>query len=330
MHIAIVYQGMIPAVKYGGTQRVLWYLGQELVRLGHKVTYLVGEGSHCDFAEVRIIDISRPIDGQLPDDVDLAHVCYIDGKETEGLEIPFLVHMHSNFYDDREYPLDTVFISRNHAARHGSDVFVHNGLNWDDYGQLDTTKKRDAFHFLGKASWSVKNVKGAIDVTHKIKGARLDVLGGVRFNISQGIRLTFSPRIRFHGMVGGEGKNHLVNRSKGLIFPVIWDEPFGLAIIESLYYGCPVFGTPYGSLPELVGSDFGFLSNSSDELAEAARGADSYSRAKCHEYARDTYNSRIMAEKFVALYGKILSGERLHDTPPRLKPDHRTRKLPWN
>ena len=67
-----------------------------------------------------------------------------------------------------------------------------------------------------------------------------------------------------------------------------------------------------------------------DELAKAARGADSYSRAKCHEYARDTYNSRIMAEKFVALYEKILSGERLHDTPPRLKPDHRTRKLPWN
>ena len=44
----------------------------------------------------------------------------------------------------------------------------------------------------------------------------------------------------------------LLNASRGLIFPVRWHEPFGLAVIESLYFGCPVFATPYGALPELV------------------------------------------------------------------------------
>ncbi|MEF9931013.1 MAG: glycosyltransferase, partial [Bacteroidales bacterium] len=53
-------------------------------------------------------------------------------------------------------------------------------------------------------------------------------------------------------MIGGEQKLNILKESKGLIFPVIWNEPFGLAITESLYCGAPVFGTPYGSLPELI------------------------------------------------------------------------------
>ena len=68
-------------------------------------------------------------------------------------------------------------------------------------------------------------------------------------------------------MVGGNKKNRLLQHSKGLIFPVKWDEPFGLAITESLYCGCPVFGTPYGSLPELVPSDVGFLAEDMNDIA---------------------------------------------------------------
>ena len=58
-----------------------------------------------------------------------------------------------------------------------------------------------------------------------------------------------------------------------MIFPVRWHEPFGLAIVESLYFGCPVFGTPYGSLPEIVAPDVGVLSARASDLAEAVRGA---------------------------------------------------------
>ena len=60
-------------------------------------------------------------------------------------------------------------------------------------------------------------------------------------------------------MVGGTNKTKLLNQSKGLLFPVRWHEPFGLAILESLHYGCPVFGTPRGSCLKLVPMNRDFI-----------------------------------------------------------------------
>jgi glycosyltransferase involved in cell wall biosynthesis len=128
-------------------------------------------------------------------------------------------------------------------------------------------------------------------------------------------------------MVGGSEKFRLLRGSKGLVFPVRWPEPFGLAITESLYFGCPVFGTPYGSLPELVTTEVGVLSNKKEELASAIRHA-AFDRKTCHEYARDRFNARIMAEAYLTRYERVLNGEHLNLAPPRaLKP--RDRPYPW-
>ena len=209
--------------------------------------------------------------------------------------------------------LPAIFVSRNHASRFGSDSYVYNGMDWDDYGDVDFSRSRDYFHFLGKAAWRVKNVKGAIDVVRAIPGARLKVLGGHRFNFKMGLRLTFSPRISFKGMVGGERKSSLLNGSRGLIFPVLWDEPFGLAITESLYFGAPVFGTPYGSLPELVNGDVGFLTDSESEMVAHIANDYHYSQRLCHDYAVDKFNSRVMAERYLEKYEQVLNGHALND-----------------
>ena len=117
-----------------------------------------------------------------------------------------------------------------------------------------------------------------------------------------GIRVTLDPRVLFEGMVGGEQKSRLINGSKALLFPVRWNEPFGLAVVESLYFGCPVFGTPYGSLPELVTPEFGFLSNKQSELVEALSHVEEYYRLKCHEYICDNFTSVHMAQNFLPWY----------------------------
>jgi glycosyltransferase involved in cell wall biosynthesis len=143
------------------------------------------------------------------------------------------------------------------------------------------------------------------------------------------LRFTFSPRISFYGMVGGAEKDHLLNHSKGLIFPVRWNEPFGLAIIESLYYGCPVLATPYGSLPELIGSDVGFLSNKKEELVEVAKNIGQFSNLRCNEYARDLFNSKKMAVSYIANYEKILSGMPLNSAAPSLKVIQSEKFLDW-
>ncbi len=144
-----------------------------------------------------------------------------------------------------------------------------------------------------------------------------------------GIRLTFSPKISFEGMVGGSRKDRLINGSRGLIFPVLWHEPFGLAITESLFYGCPVFATPYGSLPELINKEVGFLSNNSTDLATAAAEAESYSAKICHEYAVENFNSQIMAKEYLKKYDTVLNGKELNAQPPVLKKIAETKFLPW-
>ncbi|WP_207492052.1 glycosyltransferase [Aridibaculum aurantiacum] len=326
MHILIVDQSTIPVKKYGGTERVIWSLAKELVQMGHKVTFLVKAGSHCDFAKVLIIDETRKLAEQVPPDVDVVHLNVLPDGE---MPKPYIVTFHGNINHQADLDLNTVFVSRNHAARFGSASYVHNGLDWNEYPKPLLDNPRSYFHFLGDASWRVKNVKGAIDVITKTKQERLKVLGGHRINFRMGFRLTLSPRVSFAGMVGGAEKTNLLQGSKGLIFPVRWNEPFGLAITESLYMGCPIFGTPYGSLPELVHNDVGFLSNNSTALAQAVEGADAFSRRLCHEYTADVFNSKKMAEAYLEKYQVVMNGGKLNKKHPRLQQVQQEKFLDW-
>ena len=326
MNILIANPSIIPAHKYGGTERVIWYLGKELKKMGHQITYLVNIGSSCDFANVIFIDQSKSIAQQIPENIDFVHFNFIPN---EIINKPYLITNHGNRNDFYEFDVNAVFVSKNHAERFGSNSYAHNGLDWDDYGKPNLSNKRKYFHFLGKAAWRLKNVQGAIDVIKNTKKEKLKVLGGHRLNINMGFRFTPSPRIHFHGMVGGNQKNQLLEGSKGLIFPVKWHEPFGLAITESLYFGCPVFGTPYGSLPELITSDFGVLSNDSKVLTEAIKNADNFSRQKCHDYALEFFNSKKMAISYLEKYHIILNGGQLNENPPKLIQLQETKFLDW-
>ena len=131
-------------------------------------------------------------------------------------------------------------------------------------------------------------------------------------------------------MVGGEEKDRLMNSSKGLIFPVRWHEPFGLAIVESLYFGCPIFGTPYGSLTEIVEEGVGYLSNKKEELITAVNNSDDFSNQRCHEYAVEKFNSKKMALLYIEKYEKVLSVEKLNKKPPRLIEDSKDKFLAWD
>ncbi len=333
MKILLANNTIIPVHAYGGTERIIWWLGKELVRMGHQVVYLVKKDSECPFAEILELDEKRPIAQQIPADVDFAHFHF---EINEALPVPHLVTVHGNSSEAKTFDRNTVFVSRNHALRHGASVFVHNGIDPDDYGKPLLDNKRMYVHFLGNAAWRVKNVRGAIEIAASAD-ERLHVIGGDRINFKMGLRVTLSPYVRFHGMLGGDGKNAIIQASKGLIFPVLWHEPFGLAIVESLYFGCPVFGTPYGSLPELLGgsnenstnnerqwsgqvdafhSDFGVLSIKKAEIAEAIRDAGHFSRQKCHDHAMALFSSKRMANDYVRLYERILNGESLHATNP--------------
>jgi glycosyltransferase involved in cell wall biosynthesis len=327
MHILITINQRIPAKRYGGSERVVWDLGRELTNRGHRVTFLAKEGSSCDFTQLIPINPERPLCEQIPPDVDIVHSNEYLGAE---LNIPHIITVHGTTNNpDHIQDRNSVFVSQDHARRMGSDSYVYNGLNWDDYPAPNLSSKRTYFHFLGKAAWRRKNIKGCIKTVRQAKQP-LRVMGGTRLNFKMGFRFTPYPSIQFEGMVDNDQKAHIMNGSKGLVFPVRWNEPFGLAITESLYFGCPVFGTPYGSLPELVTEDVGFLSTSSAALAEQLNQSDRFSKQTCHEYARDLFSAKVMAERYLEKYETVLNGRFLNDKPPRLQQVQTEKLLPFN
>ncbi len=317
MHILIVQDSLLPVASYGGTERVVWSLGKALVKMGHRVTFLAKAGSTCPFAEVKFftpLSIHAPnLDAQIPESVDIVH---LNNWHDAPLSKLCIVTQHGNTDFGEILHPNTVFVSKNHAQRHGANSFVYNGIDPDDYGKPDLTQKRTHFHFLAKAAWRVKNVKGAIAVTRQ-SGQKLVVMGGSRLNISMGFRLTLDRHVQFRGMVGNAEKAAVLSASRGLTFPVLWHEPFGMALIESLYFGCPVFGTPYGSLPELITPEVGFLTKNSAEMAEILRGSN-FNINTCHDYAASNFSSQKMAENYLKLYEKVLSDKVLNENPPSL------------
>ncbi|MGN0280990.1 MAG: glycosyltransferase [Prevotella sp.] len=322
MRILIVVIEKLPVVTYGGTERVVWYLARELRKMGHEVSFLAKPGSWCEFAKCYYYDSSKPIDKQIPENIDVIH--FNNSSMGYTGQKPYIVTYHGNNLKDIDQ--NAVFVSRNHAERHHSACFVHNGLDWDDYGPFEKDATRSYFHFLGKAAWRVKNVKGAINVINALPNEKLYVLGGYRLNFKMGFRFTLSPKIKFKGMVGGEEKNEFLRHSKGLVFPVRWDEPFGLAITESLYFGAPVFATPYGSLPELVTREVGFLTSSKSEMIRHISDDYDYNPVVCHEYAQDLFNSKLMAERYLEKYEIVVNGQKLNDIKPYFLADESCHK----
>lgn len=325
MHIVLASSNRIPARLYGGTERVILWLGRVLSERGHVVGLLAPQGSSWPYGPLSILDPNRPLEAQIPAQADVFHSHIgldpdFDGKACQTV--------HGNAAG-AELHRNSIFISADHARRHGGTVFVHNGLDPRVYPEPDLAHGGRSLVFLAKAAWKVKNVRGAIRVARRARRP-LEVLGGHRLNLKMGFRLTLDPTIRFHGMVDDTSKAAILNRSAALLFPVRWHEPFGIAVIEAMYFGLPVFATPYGSLPELVPPNMGCLSDRADVLADAIQDISRFDRAAIHAHVIENFTAERMAERYLQLYERIEGGERLHPerfTAPGVSPSKDM--LPW-
>ena len=323
MKIGLHIDSVLPVKRYGGTERVVWSLAKALHHAGHEVTLLAGKGTKADFARVVELNPGMSAWAQVPEDLDIIHFQNAVPPQLPALtangisraltgkrEIPYVVTIHGNIPGNIIPDPNAIFISANHAARHGGSAYVYNGLDWDDYPRFESGLNRKNLFFLGKGAWKVKNLRGAMNIA-RMTNEKLDVLGGYRLNLKMGFRFTLDPRVRFHGMVGNDKKGEIANSSKGLVFPIRWEEPFGLAVVEAMYFGAPVFGTPLGSLPELVIPEAGVLSNDYKKLADAIRNLH-HDEKLIHNYAASSFNSDIMARKYLMYYEMRLNGEQLN------------------
>src|ERR1051325_3521736 len=131
MHVAIFKSGdvPIPPALYGGTERVIYWLGKALVELGHQVTLIANARSHIPGGELRAVpvDENEPTRWQqlVPESADILHLW---STPIAPLKKPFLVTIEGNGQPGEKFHPNTVFVFSKHAANHGSRHFVYNGL----------------------------------------------------------------------------------------------------------------------------------------------------------------------------------------------------------
>jgi len=293
MNIFHYYPKSLPVKKYGGTQRIAVNLMKAQAKMGHRVYLISLTGTNLPTLNVKTI--RRPIqnfEAYIPANTDIIQL-YNTPQDTPSK--PYLVRIGGNGKPGEKFLPNTVFLSRNHAIRHGSTHYIYNGINLGDF--IYREKKEDYFLFLAKVSWKVKNVDLAIKLA-KVMGFKLIVAGGWR--------LSFRRNIKFIGEVDDREKAELLAGAKGLIFPTNWEEPFGLVTGEALASGTPVITTNRGAMPEVITPDVGFRCNSLEEFKEAIKRINEISPRKCRERVEKNFTAEIMAEKYITAYEKII------------------------
>lgn len=334
MHVTLYKPGTIPIPPklYGGTERVIYWLGKALVELGHQVTLIANAQSHIPGAELRVVtgDEKDPRAWLrlVPDSTDMVHLW--DTSEPDANK-PFLVTVEGNGRPGQKFHPNTIFVSQRHAANHGSRHFIHNGLDPGEYAFSE--QREDYAVFLAKARWKVKNFPGAVAVARRA-GVELRVLGSRNWPFDLQKLLPPIRGVHYHGMTGGAEKRDLLAGARCLIFPARWEEPFGISLTEALVSGAYVVGTPYGSLPEIVTPEAGVLSAKADELVEAVKNPQRFSPVACrNRVLRGGFTHLDMARKYLARYEQILargslvgSSEPAPETQPGFVAKH---LLPW-
>lgn len=297
MHVALYFPGRLPVRGYGGSQRVVMWLAQGLVELGHEVSLLALRGSSSRYARVVPLDRgavrTRGFDltPSVPAGAELVH---LHAPLARSPALPHLFTWHGNARAGESLPRHVVFLSASHARRHGRTAFVYNGLDPSEYRFRERKAGYDLF--LGRL--------------HRAKGYRWAIEGarrsGRRLRLAGGWRPSLRPGVRYVGSVGGERKAALLADANCLWMPALWDEPFGLTLIEALASGTPVLGTRRGALPEIVSPAVGALGDTLDELVALREGIDRIDAAACRARVEGHFTHRIMAEEYLRMFRTLL------------------------
>jgi glycosyltransferase involved in cell wall biosynthesis len=325
----------VPPKLYGGTERVVSWLTEALVRRGHDVTLFAAADSRTAARLVASCPRAMRVDPASPDatalhviqlgevfararDFDLIH-CHVDypafpfGRLVETpvvhtlhgrLDVGWLERVFTAFPDT---PLVSISAAQRVAVRHldlNWIATVYHGLPVE---HIPFRRESDGYlAFLGRIS-PEKRPDLAIEVAKRV-GLPLKIAAKIdrpdRAYFEREIRpLLDDPLIEFVGEVADAAKYEFLGGALCLLFPIDWPEPFGLVMIESLACGTPVVGRPCGSVPEVVrGGETGFIADTVEELVAAVKRIDVIDRGRCREDVCARFSVERMTDDYERVY----------------------------
>lgn len=338
--VAPLYES-VPPKQYGGTERVVSYLTEELVALGHQVTLFASGDSVTKAALIPACERSLRLDSQCVDQLvhhigmlqqildeshrfDLIHfhIDYLHFPLSRLMRLPQITTLHGNlgipdlkpFYKMfRDMPLVSISMEQRTPLPDVNWVGnVHHGLPSDFLKPRYSQGKYLAF--LGRVSRE-KGLERAIDIAIR-SGIPLKVAAKIDKNdqeyYEQQIRsLLEHPLIEFIGEINDREKNDFLGDAMALVFPIDWHEPFGLVMIEALACGTPVVAYNKGSVPEVIDHGItGFIVTNQDDAIKAVQNIDIINRHDCRRVFDERFTAARMTRDYLNVYNRLLEMER--------------------
>jgi glycosyltransferase involved in cell wall biosynthesis len=335
--VAPLYESVPPKL-YGGTERIVAYLTEELVRRGHEVTlYASGDSTvNAPLAagfprSLRLAGLDHlgtiyhlPMLSDVYDnasrfDIIHSHVDCLSFPLARLVEVPTVSTMHGRLDLSEFQPIyrsytDLPLVSISNDQRRPLP-----DMNWVGtvYHGLPRNLLRfsaspgNYLAFLGRMS-PEKRPDLAIEVARRA-GIPLKLAAKVdradRDYFESVVKpLLSTSGIEFVGEINETQKEEFLGGAIALLFPVDWPEPFGLVMIESLACGTPVIARPCGSVPEILRDRLtGFIASSVDDLVAAVRRINEISRRQCREEFETRFTVEVMAANYERIYYQLAS-----------------------
>ena len=326
----------VPPKHYGGTERIVHYLTEELVRFGHDVT-LFASGDSVTSARLvaptrrslrknerckdpiarQFVLIDHVVEHAHEFDVIHFHTGYIHFPVSRYLPAPHVTTLHGRLdipdfvaiYDRfRDVPVVSISTAQRLPVPGANwQATVYHGLPEDSF---QFGEGGDYLAFLGRIS-PEKGIERAIEIAKRVSmplkiAAKVDRVDRRYFKRAVEPLLNQSG-LEWIGEISDQQKNEFLGNAYALLFPIDWPEPFGLVMIEAMACGTPVIAYRAGSVPEVMEDGVtGFVVTELDAAVEAVRRVSGLPRQACRKVFENRFTATRMANDYIKIYEQLV------------------------